>query len=173
MVTESTNNTARYYFLLKYAFWDENVMGSMASMTDFSTSCTCKRKNGQSDHAYMNHLEKLAAKAFPGCSSREYHTRLMNQFTMHISDPELQYILIGLNSEVTIDEAMAVRSHITSKEQPATLNRSGLRYGRRYSGKVLRQAEQRKRENTTSRDIYQGNRHDKGPRFRTDLNLLI
>ena len=93
----------------------------MASMTDFSTSCTCKRKNGQSAHAYMNPLEKLAAKAFPGCSRREYHTRLMNQFTMHISDPELQYILIGLNSEVTIDEAMAVRSHITSKEQPATL----------------------------------------------------
>ena len=78
-------------------------MGSMASMTDFST---CKRKNGQSAHAYMNHLEKLAARTFPGCSRREYNTRLVNQFTMGIGDAKLQDILIGLNSEATIDEAI-------------------------------------------------------------------
>ena len=51
----------------------------------------------------MNHLKKLAARAFLGCSRREYNTRLVNQFTMGIGDPKLQDILIGLNSEAIID----------------------------------------------------------------------
>ena len=172
-------------------------MGSMASMTDFST---CKRKNGQSAHAYMIHLEKLAARAFPGCSRREYKTRLVNQFTVGIGDPKLQDILIGLNSEAPIDEAielvhraMAVKSHITSKEQPVTLTPYNNHINQihtyhqsetkpesdilidldsdmdedtaaRYV-KVLSQAEQRKRENTTSKNRYQDNRHNKAFRF--------
>ena len=172
-------------------------IGSIASMTDFSI---CKRKNGQSAHAYMNHLEKLAARAFPGCSRREYNTRLVNQFTMGIGDPKLQDILTGLNSEAIIDEAielvhraMAVKSHITSKEQPATLTPYNNHINQihtyhqsetelesdilidlnsdmdedtaaRYV-KVLSQAEQRKRENISSKDSYQGNRQDKAFRF--------
>ena len=88
---------------------------------------------------------------------------------------------------------MAVKAHITSKEQPATLTPYNNHINQihayhqsetepesdifiyldsdidddtaaRYV-KVLSQAEQRKRENASSKDRYQGNRQDKAFRF--------